>query len=145
MNSMVQHDVQRLINDIDEVRQVLEILENDHALWARRQQEKDISDFINYINQIEVDISIIMNNFVTNNKNSEKNEGYFIEGMQHAFSYINDLFHDIKNIRKDLDRSYIRPDELKTLEIDWARFRKNIIQVVNYMQGERLERINLGN
>jgi hypothetical protein len=145
MNWIAQHDVQRLVNDLEEVRQVLGMLENDHSLWAREQQEKDISDFINYITQIEVDISIIMNTFVANNKNSEKNEDHVIEGMQHAFSYINDLFHDIKNIRKDLDRSYIRPDEIKTLEIDWARFRKNIIQVLNYMQDERLEKTNLDN
>lgn len=142
MNSMAQHDVQRLINDIEEVGLVLEMLENDHALWARRQQEKDILDFINYITQIEVDISILMNRFVTNNKNNEENEGHVVEGMQHTFSYINDLFHDIKNIRKDLDRSYIRPDELKILEIDWARFRKNMRQVLNYMKDERLDKMN---
>jgi hypothetical protein len=142
MNSMAQHDVQRLINDIEEVGQVLEMLENDHTLWARRQQEKDISDFINYITQIEVDISILMNRFVTNNKNSEENEGHVVEGMRHTFSYINDLFHDIKNIRKDLDRSYIPPDELKILEIDWARFRKNMRQVLNYMKDERLAKMN---
>jgi hypothetical protein len=142
MNSMAQHDVQRLINDIEEVGQVLEMLENDHALWARRQQEKDILDFINYITQIEVDISILMNRFVTNNKNNEENEGHVVEGMRHTFSYINDLFHDIKNIRKDLDRSYIRPDELKILEIDWARFRKNMRHVLNYMKDERLDKMN---
>ena len=142
MNSMAQHDVQRLINDIEEVGQVLEMLENDHTLWARRQQEKDISDFINYITQVEVDISILMNRFVTNNKNSEENEGHVVEGMRHTFSYINDLFHDIKNIRKDLDRSYIRPEELKILEIDWARFRKNMRHVLNYMKDERLDKMN---
>ena len=129
MNSMAQHDVQRLVNDLEEVRQVLGMLENDHSLWAREQQEKDISDFINYITQIEVDISILMNRFVADNKNSEENEGHVFEEMRHTFSYINDLFHDIKNIRKDLDRSYIQPDELKVLEIDWARFRKTVVQI----------------
>ncbi|MFC1863046.1 hypothetical protein ACFL1Z_03740 [Thermodesulfobacteriota bacterium] len=123
----------------------MEMFENDHALWARRKEEKDLSDFINCISQIEVDISIIMSEFVTSNKNSEENGGYAIQGMQHSFSYMNDLFHNIKKIRKDLDRSYIRPDELETLEIDWARFRKNIIQTLNYPQDERSEKINLGN
>ncbi len=142
MNSMAQHDVQRLINDIEEVRHVLEMLENDQALWARRQQEKDISDFMNYLTQIEVDISILMNRFVADNKSNEENEEYVFEEMQQSFSYINDLFHDIKLIRKDLGRSYIRPDEIKGLEIDWARFRKNMRQVLNDMKNERLGKMN---
>ena len=141
MDSMVQYDVQKLTNDIEEVRQVLELLENDRFLWARTREEKDISDLIDCISKIEVDLSVSMNNLIANN-NSSKNEGFVIEKMQHAFSYVNDLFHDVKNIKNELESFYIQADELETLEIDWARFRKNIFQVMNYMQDECSEKSN---
>jgi hypothetical protein len=145
MNSIVQHNVQKLINDIGEVKLVLEMLEDHRTLWARSQEERDVSHFMDCISKIEVDISIAVNNFMVKNKNGNRNEAYVIEGMQQAFSYINDLFHDIKNARKDLHRSFIRQDELETLEIDLARFRKNIIQLLNYMEYERPEKINSNN
>lgn len=145
MNAIVQHDVQKLKNHIGEVRLVLEMLKNHRALWSRRKEEKDISLFIDCISKIEVDITITVNSFMVNNKNSKGSEAHVMEGMQQAFSCVNDLFLDIKNVRKDLNRSFIRQDELETLEIDLARFRKNILQLLNDVEHEWPEKINSSN
>lgn len=143
MELLVPHDIQKLINDIEEVRQVLEMLHKDHALWARKEQEKDLSNFATYINQLEADISIILDKLVANSNKGDDGEAHVIKGMQKTFSYMSDLFHDVKKIREDLDRSYIREEELETLEIDWARFKKNVSEALNCMQYECLEKMNL--
>ena len=145
MNSIVQHNVQKLQNDIGEVRLVLEMLEDHRALWERRREEIDVSHFIDCISKIEVDISLTVNNFMLNNKEGGKDEPYILEGMRQAFSHVNDLFQDIKNVSKDLYMSFIKQDELETLEIDLARFRKDIIQLLNYIEYEGPEKMHATN
>ena len=142
MNSIIQHDVQRLRNDLGAVRHVLEMLENDRSSWKRRREEKDISDFITCLSQIEVDMSTSIYDFISNRKDGREHEGFIIESMQRAFARANDLFYDIKIIRKDLNNSFITMDELENLKIDWARFSKNIIQVLSSVQKETYEAVS---
>ena len=134
MNEILQQDFQKLINDIRGVKKVLKTLEKHRDLWARTQEEKDVSDFIKGLNKIETDLCLTMDDFVAKNHKSKKSEKDVIQAMQQAFSYVSDLFYDIKNIRTDLKRSYIHSEELETLEIDLARFKKNILQAINYLQ-----------
>jgi hypothetical protein len=141
MNAILQKDFQRLINDISEVKKVLKMLESHCTLWARTKEEKDISDFIQGIGKIETDLCLALDDLVVKNHSSKKTENNALKAIQHAFSYINDLFCDIKNVRTDLKRSYIHSDELETLEIDLARLKKNIFLALNYLQGERLGKI----
>ena len=110
MNSIVHHNVQKLQNDIGEVRLVLEMLEDHRALWARRKEEMDVSHFVDCICKIEVDIWLAVNNFMLNNKDGGKKEAHILEGMRQAFSHVNDLFHDITNISNDLYMSFIKQD-----------------------------------
>jgi hypothetical protein len=133
MNAIVQHDVQKLMDDVGEIRQILGMLEEHRSSWVRTQEERDVSLFIGCINKIEADISITVNNFIIHNKKGDRGEAHVIEGMHQAFSSVDSLFHDCKKVRNDLERSFIREDQLKALEIDLARFRKNIIQLLNYM------------
>ena len=133
MNAIVQHDIQKLMDDIGKIRHILGMLEEHRALWARTQEERDVRLFIGCINKIEVDISITVNNFIINNKSGNGKEAYVMDGMHQAFSSMDNLFHDSKKVKNNLQRSFIREDQLEALEIDLARFRKNIIQLLNYM------------
>ena len=137
MNEIIKQDFQRLINDIRVIKKVLKTLENHRDLWARTQEEKDVSDFIKGLNKIETDLCLTMDDFVAKNHKSKKSEKDVIQAMQQAFSYVSDLFDDIKNIRMELKQSYIHSDELETLEIDLARFKKNILQALSYLQDKK--------
>ena len=56
-------------------------------------------------------------------------------GIQRSFAYLDTVFQDLKKARHDLKEAYIHPEELKNLEIDWARFRKNIRKSLNQLGG----------
>ena len=136
MNSIAHSDIRRLMDDIGEVKHVLGMLENDRASWARNHEEIDISNLIDCMNRIEIDMNISMYNSISSQEQDQKNNNNFIEGIRHTFSYVNDLFCDIKKIRKDLNRSYIKPGELENLKVDWARFSKNIMPLLNSVEEE---------
>jgi hypothetical protein len=136
MNSIAHSDIQRLMDDIEEVKHVLEMLENDRVSWARNHEERDISNLVDCMNRIEIDMNISMYKYIPSQEQDQENNNHFIEGMRQAFSYVNDLFCDIKNIRKNLNRSYIKPGEFENLKIDWARFSKNIMPLLNSVEEE---------
>ena len=127
MDLTIMRDVRKLMAGTKDVRQALEVLEGDHAIWARRREEKDLAELIDRVKELETDVSMIMSHFVSV---SRRDEGRGItEGLHDAFSCLNTLFQDLKKARRDLNEAYIHPEEIKQLEIDRCRFMKAIGQI----------------
>jgi hypothetical protein len=137
--------VQKLVNDIGEINLAFNMLKGHRNLWARRLEERDVSAFLDWIAKIETDISITLNDFIINNKNGKRYETHIMEEMRETFSCLNDLFLDIRNVRNDLDSSFIRREELENLEVDLGRFMKKMRTVLNYLEYEIPENTHSNN
>jgi hypothetical protein len=127
MDVIIRHDIRKLIADTERVRQALETLEEDHAVWARRREERDLATSIEKVKQLEFDISSMMCDCSSSSR-YEEGRGV-MEGIHHVFACLNTLFQDLKKAREDLNEAYIHPDEIEQLEIDWGRLRKTVEQI----------------
>ena len=139
MDLILKRDIRKLMADTEGTKFALERLEKDHAIWARNSEEKDIEQFINRVKLLESDVSILMSDCFCL---SSEYEGRDIEDFHQAYVYMNALFEDLKKARKDLNRTYVSPEELRQLEIDWGRFRKTIREIQKHLQaGENSPKI----
>jgi hypothetical protein len=120
--------------DTEGAKFALERLEEDHAIWARSREEKDITQLIKRVRQLEFDVSILMSDCFCLSHEYEESD---IEGFHLAYVHMNALFQDLKKARRNLDKEYISSEELSELEIDWGRFRKSIEKIQKHLQDEK--------
>lgn len=135
MDLIIERDIEKLIADTANVKQTLIMLERDQSVWARNREEKDLAKLIERVRQLEVDVSLMMSDCLSLT-GYEEEEGV-IDGIHHAFACLDSLFQDIKKVRLDLNVVYIRPDEIKQLEIDWGRFKKIVGQIQKHLEDEK--------
>jgi hypothetical protein len=131
MDIAIVQDIRNLMAVTENVKQALEVLEGDNAVWARRREEKDLIKLIDRVKEMETDVSMMMSHFVCVSRRDEG--GRITEGLCHAFACLNNLFQDLKKARKDLNDAYIHPEEIKQMEIDWGRFMKTITQIQKHL------------
>jgi len=143
MDPVLRQHIHKLIADSEDVKSVLELLENDHAIWARNREEKDLEKFSHRVKQLENDISLIMSDCFSFSQQKENRAP--IEDFHLAFARVNDLFQDLKKVRLDFHEACIYPGELEQLEIDWGRFRKTIDQILKHLKrGQDFMIVNSG-
>ena len=71
-------------------------------------------------------------------RHREDGTQFIFDSLHPAFATLNVLFEDLKQVRIQLNESYIHPAELRQLEIDWGRFKKTIKEIQEYLQyGEK--------
>ena len=132
MDLILKQDISKLMTDTVETKSALERLEKDHAVWARKREEKDLTTFINNVQELEFDVSVLMGDcfFLSHVEKNRKT----MEDFHQAYVYMNALFQDIKRARNDLNKAYICPEELSGLKIDWKRLRKSIGRIQKHIQ-----------
>ncbi len=127
MELVLKRDIRKLFDDAKKVKQDLEMLKQDHAVWDRDREHEDLMTILEDIKGLECDVSIMTSDCFLKVQAEPKNG---IEGDLHqAFRGLNTLFEDLKRVRGELEGSYVRNSELARLEIDWSRFRKTIGQI----------------
>ena len=127
MELVLKKDIDTLIGDAKNVKQGLEALEQDHAVWARDQEHEDLMNILEGVKGLEFDVSIMMADCFSLSQ-AKRNNG--IRGDFHqAYKNLNILFEDLKKAREEMDKSYVVHRELEQLEIDWARFRKTVTHI----------------
>ena len=127
MELVLKMNTEKLFSDTQKVKHCLEVLEKDHAAWARSREAKDLAGILEGIKNLEFDVSFLISNCVSMNQMNPNNR---IEGDLHqAFKGLNTLFEDLKIVRKKFNQSYTTQEELEHLEIDWARFKKTVEQI----------------
>jgi hypothetical protein len=132
VESTMAEDVRRLVNDNDRLRLRLERLEQDHAAWALRREEKDIRELMDLLQQIEVDVNEMASDCFS--LKSRKNGNEFEQVLHHAYAHLNILFEDVKKARMDLEQAYIQPLELRQMEIDWGKLRKTVGEIAHHLR-----------
>ena len=135
MDPMIRRDIRQLVHDAQEVQRGLDMLEQDHDDWARERQQYDLTRLIKRVNRLESDVSMMQSDCMSMNlKYQEDGTWQIVDSLHRAFAILDTLFNDLKQVRTDLNDSYIHLAELKQLEIDWDRFRKTIGQIQKYLQ-----------
>jgi len=140
MDLVIKENIEQLILDAQEVKRGLK------RLQARGWQQYDLKQLMEHVKGLEFDVSIVrmmLSDCMSMSLGYQKNGSWqAADILKRAFAILDVLFNDLKQVRTDLDNSYIHPDELKQLEIDWERFRKRIWQTLKYLQdGEHLLKI----
>ena len=136
MDFAIREDIQQLVHDAKEVQRGLDILEQDHNDWARERQEYDLIRLIKRVNRLESDVSMMQSDCMSMVlRYKEDGTSQVVDGLHRAFATLNILFNDLKQVRTDLNDSYIHSEELKQLEVDWDRLRKTVGQIQKHLQG----------
>ena len=132
MELVLKKDMEKLFGDTEKVKQGLEELEKDHAVWTIDREREDVADILEGIKGLEFDVNTLMSDCVSLNKMKRKNG--IRSDLRQAFKGLDNLFEDLKTVRKEMDQSYVTQGELDQLEIDWARLRKTAEQIREYLQ-----------
>jgi hypothetical protein len=134
MDLIIRRDIRQLLCDGQKVQKGLDMLEQDHEIWARERQQYDLKQLIKHVNRLESDVSIMQSDCMSVGLSyQEVGIWQILESIHHAFEALNTLFSDLKKVRTELSDAYIHPTDLKQLEIDWGRFRKTIGQIQEYL------------
>jgi hypothetical protein len=134
MDLIIRRDIRQLLCDGQKVEKGLDMLEQDHEIWARERQQYDLKQLIKHVNRLESDVSIMQSDCMSMGLSyQEVGIWQVLESLHRAFGVLNTLFNDLKKVRTELSDAYIHPTDLKQLEIDWGRFRKTIGQIQEYL------------
>jgi hypothetical protein len=135
MDLMIRRDIRQMLRDAQKVKKGLEMLEQDHEVWARQRQQYDLEQLIKFVNRLESDVSIMQSDCISMGLSyQEVGAWQVLRSLHHAFAVLNILFTDLKEVKAELNKTYIHSSELKQLKIDWGRFRKTIKQIQDYLQ-----------
>ena len=136
MDLMVQNAIRELVQDVQGVQARLDLLERDRKSWARKREENDLAEMMEYLKQMESDVSILQADCVISMTQAFEGGNVFrvSDVLQVIFGGINILFDDVKTMKTELKDSYIQPADLAQLKIDWERFRKTIGPIEKSLQ-----------
>jgi hypothetical protein len=124
MDFDLNQDLRKLMADADKFKQALEKLKQDQAVWARKREEKDLKKIIEWVNRLEFDVNTMMSDYACLT-NGEDGTVARVD-LRLALRGLDALFQDLKDVRADLNDSYIHRGELDRLEVDWGRFNKTV-------------------
>jgi len=135
MDLVIRRDIRRLVHDAQEVQKGLGMLEQDHDDWARVRQQYDLTRLIKRVNRLESDVSMMQSDCMSMGLRYQEDDTWqVVDSLHRTFASLDILFNDLKQVRTDLNDSYIHPGELKQLEIDWDRLKKMIGQIQKHLQ-----------
>jgi len=135
MDLRIRGDIRQMLCDAQKVKRGLEMLEQDHEVWARQRQQNDLKQLIKHVNRLEYDVSIMQSDCISMGLSyQEVGIRQVLRSLHRAFATLNILFTDLKKMKAELNKAYIHSSDLKKLEIDWGRSRKTIGQIQNYLQ-----------
>ena len=135
MDLVIRRDIRQLVHDAQEVQRGLDMLEQDHDDWARERQQYDLTQLIKHVNRLESDVSMMQSDCMAMGlRYQEEGTWQVVDSLHRAFATLDTLFNDLKQVRKDLNDSYIHSADLKQLEIDWDRLKKMIGQIHKHLQ-----------
>lgn len=136
MDTVWEKDLKQLSSDTSALEHGLEVLEEDHTNWNRDGERKDLMKLLEGAQGLESDVSTLMGDCFRlaqiDSNNGIKND------LRNAFKGLDILFEDLKTLRSELNKSYVKSDELTQLEVDWARFRKTLGQIQEDLVQEEL-------
>ena len=140
MHSPIRQGIRELEFDTQQLQKKLDLLSRDHASWSTEHLEIDLKQIIEYATQLELDIGILkimLTDSLSDTHQYSKAGALAILGsLDWAYAVLTTLLNDIKKTLTALNETYIHPDELERLFIDWRRFKKTIGAMQRQVQDE---------
>ena len=150
MDSILQRDARKLMEDSERIKLGLGRLERDCSLWARESEKSDIEGLMEDLKQIEIDVSMMTRDCVSAYQHGGNNAPKLVfHDLHQTFVYLDALFNDLKKTRSALHYGYIHPDLLEHLDINCERFTKTAehirrdIDGLEWRSAARRERVAL--
>lgn len=134
MNSILKKDARRLIDDAETIKQGLKRLEDDYAKWAAKNEEIELTDLLESVKGVEIDVSLMVADCISAGWQSKKSPEIVYNDLHRFFVCLDALFRDLKRARTTLKDSYIAHSTFSNLEIDCGRFMENVQQIQEHLQ-----------
>lgn len=135
MDVVFQKDIEKIIGDMQDVSESLDALRKDHAAWAVNKEHDDLMCIYQGLKNLESDVSVLMSDCSTVDP-VRRNE-MIMGDLNQAFKGLDIIYTDLKTVRKEIDESITTEKKIKALEIDWAKFNKNVERIQNDFQQKR--------
>lgn len=135
MDVVFQKDIEKIIGDMQDVSESLDALRKDHTAWAVNKEHDDLMCIYKGLKNLESDVSVLMSDCSTVDP-VRRNE-MIMGDLNQAFKGLDIIYTDLKTVRKQIDESITTEKKIQALEIDWAKFNKNVEQIQNDLQQKR--------
>lgn len=132
MDVIFQKDIRKIFEDMQDVRESLDALRKDHETWAISREHDDLMCIYQGLKSLESDVSFLMSDcsLLDPDRQNEMTMG----DLNQAFRGLDIIYTDLKTVRKEIDESFTTEKKIETLEIDWAKFNKNVERIQNDLQ-----------
>jgi hypothetical protein len=136
MDSILERDVRKLLDDTETIKQDLERLEQDYSAWARKREENDLANLMEDLKSAEIDVSTMTTDCVSASLQSGRNVPTVVfYDLHQSFVWLDALFNDLKKARSELQDAHIQHDLIDHFEIDCGRFTKTAEQIRRDLDG----------
>ena len=135
MDVVFQKDIRKIFGDMQDVKESLDALRKDHAAWAISKEHDDLMCIYQGLKSLESDVSVLMSDCSLLDP-IRRNET-IMGDLNQAFKGLDIIYTDVKTVRKEIDESFTTEKKIEALEIDWAKFNKNVERIQNDLQQKR--------
>ena len=135
MDVVFQKDIRKIFGDMQDVKESLDALRKDHAAWAISKEHDDLMSIYRGLKNLESDVSVLMSDCSLLDP-IRRNES-IMGDLNQAFKGLDIIYTDVKTVRKEIDESFTTEKKIEALEIDWAKFNKNVERIQNDLQQKR--------
>ena len=143
MSPILRRDIRQLELDAERVQRGLNMLESDYAAWGNQCQQNDLKKLIENLKRLESDVSTMMSDSIFLGRQYWKDHNVpLFDRLHQAFTTMNTLFDDLKEVTLVLGKTNMNPSGLEQLIIDWGRLKKSIDQTHRLVQHPQKRRKN---
>ena len=136
MESILERDAQKLLDDTKKIKEDLERLEKDYSAWARKREEHDLGNLMEDLKAAEIDVSTMTTDCVSANSQSGRTVPRAVfHDLHQIFVWLDAIFNDLKKARSELLDTCIEHDLIDHLEINCGRFKKIAEQIRKDLDG----------
>jgi hypothetical protein len=135
MDVVFQKDIIKIFEDMQDVKESLDALRKDHAAWSISRELDDLMCIYQGLKSLESDVSVLMSD-CSSLASARQNE-MTMGDLNQAFRSLDIIYRDLKTVRKEIDESFTTEKKIEALEIDWAKFNKNVERIQNDLQQNR--------
>ena len=133
MNFVILGDMRQLVVDARKVQRELDMLAQDHKTWTKEREQNGLANLIDHLKKLEFDLSIIQADCVSIGHIHQKDSAWQAS-LHRCFVILNNLFNDLKKMKREMNKAYIYSSDVKELEIDWGRFSKTVWQIESHLR-----------
>ena len=132
MDVVFQKDIEKIFEDMQDVKESLDSLRKDHETWAISREHDDLMCIYQGLKSLESDVSFLMSD--CSSLDPVQQNDITMGDLNQAFRSLDIIYRDLKTVRKEIDESFTTEKKIEAVEIDWAKFNKNVERIQNDLQ-----------